>query len=261
MTHDRIACVTGAASGIGAATCRRLSAQGFRVIGLDLSPAPDWTDEQVFLDLRDPSAISTATAQLPHAFDVLCNVAGIPPCDDAEPVLRVNFYGTRQFTMAAAGRLREGAAIVNVASMAAMRFRGDAERTHAALQLPLDVSAPRLAAFAEARAIGAIEAYAFSKQLLVLWSKQLQCALAGRQIRVNSVSPGPVDTPILAKFVSAFGEKAANDLAITGRAATADEVAAVIAFLIGSEAGWVRGVDLPVDGGFEAAMLTRAAGN
>lgn len=260
MVRNRIACVTGAASGIGAATCRRLSAQGVHVVGLDLKPAAAWVDEQVFLDLCDPSAISAAVAQLPGEIDVLCNVAGIPPCDDAERVLRVNFYGARQLTLAVVGRLREGAAIVNVASMAAMRFRNDVERTRAALQLPDDVSKTHLAAFAQARSIGALEAYAFSKQLLVQWSKQLQCALADRQIRVNSVSPGPVDTPILPNFVSAFGEKAVSDLAITGRAATADEIAAVIAFLVGPEAGWVKGIDLPVDGGLEADMLTRSAG-
>src|SRR3546814_3133664 len=97
--------------------------------------------------------------------------------------------------------------------MAAMRFRGDIERTLAALRLPVEVSQAVLAEFIVRRAIGALDAYAFSKQLLVLWSKQLQCAVAGRQVRVNSVSPGPVDTPILDTFIAAFGEKAATDLA------------------------------------------------
>lgn len=237
-----------------------MQAQGARVIGLDINPAGDWVDDQVFLDLRDLSAITAAAAKLPGEMDVLCNVAGIPPCDDAERVLRVNFYGTRQLTMAVLGRLREGGTITNVASMAAMRFRGDVERTLAALCLPVEVSRADLAQFLDRQGIGALEAYAFSKQLLVLWSKQMQCAVAGRQIRVNSVSPGPVDTPILSNFVSAFAEKAASDLAVTGRAASADEIAAVIEFLAGPDAGWVRGIDLPVDGGLEAAMLTRAAG-
>lgn len=160
--------------------------------------------------------------------------------------------------MAALGHLREGAAIINVASMAAMRFRNDIERTRAALRLPVEIAPAELAAIIGQQGIGALDSYAFSKQLLVLWSKQLQCALADREIRVNSVSPGPVDTPILSTFVAAFGDKAASDLAVTGRAASADEIAAVLEFLVSPEASWVRGADLPVDGGLEAAMLTHS---
>ncbi|NCO47674.1 MAG: SDR family oxidoreductase [Sphingomonadales bacterium] len=259
MTTDRIVCITGAASGIGAATCRRIKAQGSRIIGLDINPATDWVDDHIMLDLADAASIVRAADRLPPNIDVLCNVAGIPPCDDAERVLRVNFFGTRHLTMAALGHLREGAAIINVASMAAMRFRGDVIRTDAALRLPAEVSHSALVTFLDQQGIGVLDSYAFSKQLLVLWSKQLQCELADRKIRVNSVSPGPVDTPILSTFVSAFGEKAASDLAVTGRAANADEIAAVIAFLACPEADWVRGIDLPVDGGLEAAMLTRAS--
>ncbi len=236
-----------------------MQAQGAHVVGLDINPATDWVDDHIVLDLADAASIACAVDRLPPKIDTLCNVAGIPPCGDAERVLRVNFYGTRQLTMAALGHLREGAAIINVASMAAMRFRNDPDRTRAALRLADEVSPTDLATFLHQQGVGALDSYAFSKQLLVLWSKQLQCALADRQIRVNSVSPGPVDTPILSTFVSAFGDKAASDLAVTGRAANADEIAAVIAFLASSEAGWVRGTDLPVDGGLEAAMLTCAS--
>src|SRR3546814_19895781 len=84
-----------------------LKAQVTLVIGLDLEQAYRWVDDQVFLYLRDPSAISAAAARLPDKIDVLCNVAGIPPGEDAERVLRVNFYGTRQLTMAMLGRSEE----------------------------------------------------------------------------------------------------------------------------------------------------------
>lgn len=258
MATDRIVCITGAASGIGAATCRRFQTLGAYVIGLDINPAGDWTDDQITLDLADPASIARAASRLPPKIDILCNVAGIPPCDNAERVLRINFYGTRHLTLAALSHLRAGAAIINVASMAAMRFRNDPERTGAALHLPDEISPADLATFLDQQGIGDLDSYAFSKQLMVLWSKQLQCALSDRQIRVNSISPGPVDTPILGTFVSAFGDKAASDLAVTGRAASADEIAAVLAFLASPEAGWVRGIDLPVDGGLEAAMLTRS---
>src|SRR3546814_17798352 len=92
--------------------------------------------------------------------------------------------------MAMLGRVSDGGAIINVASMAAMRFRGDIERTLAALRLPVEVSQAVLAEFIVRRAIGALDAYAFSKQLLVLLSKQLQFAFAGRQVRGHLVLPG-----------------------------------------------------------------------
>lgn len=249
----QVVCVTGAASGIGAACCRRLRLTGAHVIGIDLRPIASDVDEQVLLDLADPGSILRAVERLPHGIDALCNAAGIPPCEDAARVLRVNFLGTRQLTLAALGRMRDGGAIVNVASMAAMRFRTDTARIAAVIDLPLDVSEQAAAQFLADSGIDGLASYAFSKQALVVWTRQLQCSLADRAIRVNSVSPGPVETPILADFVAAFGEKAQRDLAVTGRAARAEEIAAVIAFLLGPDAGWVRGVDLPVDGGLEAA--------
>lgn len=252
----RVVCVTGAASGIGAETCRHLRRAGAHVIGMDRSPMGPEVDEKIALDLADPESIARAVKQFPDGLDALCNVAGIAPCGDAARVLRVNFVGTRQLTLAALGRMRDGAAIINVASMAAMRFRADRARIAAALALPVDVGESALERFVADNEIDELAAYAFSKQAIVMWTKQLQCEVAAREIRVNSVSPGPVETPILANFVTAFGDKAASDLAVTGRAARAEEVAAVIAFLVGPEAGWVRGIDLPLDGGLEAARLT-----
>src|SRR3546814_5376517 len=75
VARNRIVCVTGAASGIGAAICRRMQAQGARVIGLDINPAADWVAGHIMLDLDDAASIARAPDRLQPRIEALCNVA------------------------------------------------------------------------------------------------------------------------------------------------------------------------------------------
>lgn len=249
-------CVTGAASGIGAATCARLHAAGARVVGLDVRPAPT-VDQYIAVDLGDPASVDRAIADMPARIDALCNVAGIAPCGDTATVLKVNFYGTRRLTLGLLPKMPSGSAITNVASLAGMRWRTDIARTVAALNLPDDVEAADLRAFCKLQDIDNVASYAVSKQMMIVWTKRMRGVLAPLGIRINSVSPGPVETPILGQFVAAFGDKATKDMAVTGKAGDAADIAEVVAFLSGDAARWVNGADIPVDGGLEAASLAR----
>ena len=243
--------VTGAASGIGLATAERLVAAGRPVLGLDRRESP--ACDTVLCDLSDPAAIDAAVASLPEALAGLANVAGVPPTVPAETVLRVNFLAARHLTDSVAPRLAPGSAVVNVASVVAAR--------HPA---PDDVMAGLLgtASFADGLAwvrdhpMSGPDAYRFSKQALIAWTLVASVARRQQGVRVVSVSPGVTDTPILSDFRASMGEEAIDRaVAEAGRPAVPDDIAPVIAFLLGPDAGWVNAVDLRVDGGLVGARL------
>lgn len=166
--------VTGAAGGIGAATCERLRARGARVAGLDVAAAGD---DLIACDLRDPGAIGPAVAEAVErlgGLDVLVNNAGLglpqsaaaPPGEDALAVLDVNLLGPWRVTAAAIAHLRASRGrVVNVASGLAH------------LAVPY---AP---------------AYCMSKRGLVAYSDALRLEL-GHEITVTTVYPGYVRTRI-----------------------------------------------------------------
>ena len=246
--------VTGAASGIGAATVARLVAAGHEVIGLDRLPARDCPT--VLCDLARPETIDTAVAELPAELAGLANVAGVPGTFPAELVMRVNVLGLRHLTEALLPRLVSGAAVVNVASVAAVRDPAPRQLVAELLATP---SFDAGLAWCLEHPLDAPSAYRFSKQVLVEWTLQASAAWRRRGVRVVSVSPGVVDTPILPDFRASMGDAAIDAAtAEAGRLAEPDDIAPVIAFLLSADAQWVNGVDLRVDGGLVGGRLALA---
>jgi len=251
VEHDVPVLVTGAASGIGLATARRLVADGRAVIGLDRREST--ACETRLCDLSDPAAVDAAAASLPSALSGLANVAGVPGTAPAETVLRVNFFGARYLTEAVASRLGPGAAVVNVASVVAVRDPWPRE-TIAGLLATTGFD-DGLAWLADHPLSGA-EAYKFSKQALIEWTLVASVMLRERGVRVLSVSPGVTDTPILGDFRASMGEDAIDQaVSDAGRVGTPEDIGQVIAFLLGPDAAWVNGVDLRVDGGLVGFRL------
>jgi len=243
--------VTGAASGIGAATVARLTAAGRPVVGLDRQPARGCPT--VLCDLARPETIDAAVAELPAELGGLANVAGLPGTFPAELVLRVNVLGLRHLTGAVAGRLVPGSAVVNVASVAAVRNPAPRELV-AGLLATAGFDAGL--AWCLDHPLDAPSAYRFSKQVLIEWTLQASVAWRGSGLRVVSVRPGVVDTPILPDFRASMGDAAIDSAAAeAGRLAEPDDIAAVIAFLLSDGARWVNGVDLRVDGGLVGGRL------
>jgi NAD(P)-dependent dehydrogenase (short-subunit alcohol dehydrogenase family) len=248
--------VTGAASGIGAATVERLQAGGRAVIGLDRQPARGCPT--VLCDLSRPETLDAAVAELPAELGGLANVAGVPGTFPAELVLRVNVLGLRHLTEAIVDRLVPGSAVVNVASVAAVR--DPAPRELVAQLLATDGFDAGLAWCLD-HPLDAPSAYRFSKQVLIEWTLQAAVAWRGRGLRVVSVSPGVVDTPILPDFRASMGDRAIDAAtAEAGRLAEPDDIAPVISFLLSPDARWVNGVDLRVDGGLVGGRLAMPAG-
>ncbi|MDF0599759.1 SDR family oxidoreductase [Psychromarinibacter sp. C21-152] len=244
--------LTGAASGIGAATVGRLKAAGHHVTAFDIAE-PAGVDRWLPVDLSDMDAIADATAQVAGPFDALILNAGLPPrADNAVELLTVNVFGLMAAARALEPKLAPGASIVATASRAGEHWRQNLPQVKALMGLTGPAALPD---FVAANQIDPLRAYCLSKEAVVVWTLRQTERLLAKNMRANCVSPSAVDTPILGDFKAALGERAAHSLARVGRAGQPDEIAALIAFLAGPESGWVRGQNVTVDGGMTAMAL------
>jgi NAD(P)-dependent dehydrogenase (short-subunit alcohol dehydrogenase family) len=248
--------VTGAASGIGAALAERLVSRGDNVIGWDIRPGANERVRYDVVDLTDLTAIAVAAASLPDRVDGIANVAGVPGTFPAQRVLEVNVLGPRRVVDAVIDRVPPGGAVVNVASLAAARNTVPPEDV-AALRAAHD--AADVAAWLVDCPLDGRAAYDTSKRALVEYSTLLTAELLARGVRVVTVSPGPVETPILVDFVETMGKDAIDrSSAAVGRHGSAGEVAAAVAFALSTEASWVNGIEILVDGGLSALRAAAA---
>jgi len=260
MLFGKTIVVTGVSSGIGARVGQLALALGADVIGLDVNAPASPLSDFVQVDIASPPEIDAAVNTLPKRVDALCNVAGVSGISGAQKTLAINFYGLRALSEALAPRLREGGAIVNIASIAGYGWRANVERAKALVSAP---GFPDIPALLAAHKVADAEGYPLSKELLLLWTMQAahQPLFRDRGIRVNAVSPGPVTTPILSEFRAVFGDpRVDEDIARVGRAGSAPDIAPPALFLCSDGARWINGANLPVDGGLEASINATVLG-
>lgn len=246
--------ITGVSSGIGAQTAELALSHGAEVIGIDVN-APKTAIGFIQADLSSASDIQGLVQRLPKRVDALCNVAGLSGKAGAAKTLAVNFYGLRMLSENVAPRIREGGAVVNVASIAGFGWRANVDRARALADIP---GMPDTAATATNIGVKDEECYPVSKEALLLWTYRAAHlpAFKDRGIRVNAVSPGPVETPILTEFRQVLGdERVDSDVARVGRAGTCADIAPVVVFLCSDGARWINGANIAVDGGLEASIL------
>lgn len=248
--------VVGAGSGIGAAVATHFYESGHHVLTVDVRTQETPASEYALCDLRDASSIRALLNRIGAGWDMLAHVAGVPGTAPPVDVLTVNYLGMRLMAEGMLPLLRRGSSIVAVASTAALGW-----------DQRLDVLAGLLDA-TDAEAVEAWQAgqdpdypvYSSSKQAVILYAKRLAGpALAKYGVRVNTVSPGPVETPILADFEQTMGKDILDMCRETvGRHATVDDIVPVIDFLGSGAARWINGQDIHVDSGFLNSMTAGA---
>jgi NAD(P)-dependent dehydrogenase (short-subunit alcohol dehydrogenase family) len=250
--------VTGAASGIGAQTAKELKAAGATVIAVDRNePHNAAADRYVRADLSEPLSIRSAAQAVGKGVDGLCNIAGLPPTRGRVSVLQVNFLGLREFTESMLPNLNSGASIVNLASLAGIGWPDSSGAIRALIALRDFNEVNRLC---EVHGVDDARSYFYSKEALIVWTMQNRWTWRERGIRMNSVSPGPVQTPILQDFLETLGARAQEDMRVMDRPGTPQDIAPLVAFLCSDASAWIRGTNIPCDGGMNAHVLLNMNG-
>jgi NAD(P)-dependent dehydrogenase (short-subunit alcohol dehydrogenase family) len=249
------AVVTGAASGMGAATARLLAESGAVVTALDLHEPTEPVDQWISVDLSDPAAIDAAVAELGDGpVDALFNCAGLPNTFPAQQIMRVNFLGHRHLTESLVPRMSRGAAIAFVSSVGGMGWMSHMAELGALCAISDFAEA---ASWCEGHPEAIADGYSFSKEAITYYT-MLRCnELLAAGIRINCLSPGPTDTAMMPAFEEAMGKQYMDEFPKPiGRNSTAEEQASVLIFLNSPAAAYVAGHNLMADGGFLAGVMT-----
>lgn len=240
---NKVCIVTGGGSGIGRATCLLLAAEGARVVVADLNgtAAQSTVDEinaakgqaiAAQVDVGNSAEVQAVVAKAVAAYggsiDVVVNDAGMmtftPIVDIAEAdffrVITTNLGSVFYFCKYAAPHMPPGSAIVNVSSVHAYETTAN------------------------------VVPYASSKGAIEAFTRGFSIEMTARQIRVNCVAPGAVDTPMLRNNpnVESGAEK------VTGAIGKPEDLAAAICFVASDDARFVNGTTLIVDGGRLATL-------
>ncbi|MGW5076884.1 coniferyl-alcohol dehydrogenase [Rhodococcus sp. NPDC004095] len=248
--------VVGAGSGIGAATAAHFHRQGHHVLAVDARENTTPASEHRRCDLRDKASVDALLADIGDGWDLLAHVAGVPGTAPAGDVLLVNYLGVRLMAERMLPRLNQGGAIVVVASTAALGWQ---DRTAELAGLLEATDADSVLAWQQTQDPN-YPVYSTSKQAVLHYTRRLSApAWAKYGVRVNTVSPGPTETPILTDFEQTMGKDVLDmSRGTVGRHATVDDIVPVIEFLGSPGARWVVGQDIQVDGGFITSMLAGA---
>ncbi len=247
---NKVAIITGAASGIGRATARRFGAEGAKVVVADLDAetgralAQEIGGHFIHVDVADEQSVQGMYAEVVDVFggvDVLFNNAGISPADD-DSILTTGLEAWRRVQDVNLTSVylcckygipllleRGGGSIINTASFVAVLGSATSQVSYTA-----------------------------SKGGVLSMTRELGVQFARQGVRVNALCPGPVNTPLLQELFAKDPERAARRLVHVpmGRFAEPEEIASAVLFLASDDASFVTSSTFLVDGGISAAYVT-----
>ncbi len=248
--QDRVAVITGAGSGIGLASARRLAAEGAQIVAVDIDEAAGKAAAEqtggtfIAADVaseEDVRRIFEETAARFGKIDIAFNNAGISPPDDdsilttgldawrrVQEVNLTSVYLCCKYVLPYMQRQGKGS-IINTASFVAVLGAATSQISYTA-----------------------------SKGGVLAMSRELGVQFAREGIRVNALCPGPVNTPLLRELFAKDPERAARRLVHVpvGRFAEPEEIAAAVAFLASDDASFITASSFLVDGGIAGAYVT-----
>ncbi|MEA2427876.1 MAG: hypothetical protein QOF37_1504 [Thermoleophilaceae bacterium] len=239
----KVCVITGAASGIGAATAQLFRSEGATVVGVDLGES-EWADLSLTADITNEDEVRDMYARTREEYgsiDVLFNNAGISPSDDDsilntgldawDRVQDVNLKGVFLCCKYGIPHLLEtgGGSVINTASFVAVMGAATSQISYTA-----------------------------SKGAVLAMSRELGVQFARQGVRVNALCPGPVNTPLLQELFAKDPEKAARRLVHVpmGRFAEPTEIAKGALFLASDDSSYVTASTFLVDGGLSGAYVT-----
>lgn len=242
--NNKIAIVTGAASGIGNATARRLQKAGATVIVADImncaDEVSDWGGDFRKVDVSEHQQVIELCDYVLSRYgklDIMVNnaavskgrlLADVDSPDNALHFWKINFLSAQMGTREAAARMKPGGAIVNLSSITALQgFPQWAE-------------------------------YGATKAGIIALTQTAAIEYASSGVRINAVAPGIIDTPMAMREAPDMVEKNARIFAPLGRIGRPEEMAAAIHFLVSDDASYITGQVLSVDGGWSTGTSMKA---
>ncbi|MFT5481400.1 MAG: NAD(P)-dependent dehydrogenase (short-subunit alcohol dehydrogenase family) [Halieaceae bacterium] len=244
--------VSGCFSGMGEATARQLLDLGAEVHGFDFKESELNLASFTQVDLREADMIDAAVASLAGKVDALFNCAGLPQTAPPMDVMKVNYAGTRHLTEKIVPLMTDGGAIASISSTGGMGW----SRKIPELMAFVGVEGfDNIMQWCEENTETVGNAYALSKEGIIVWTMLASSTLIKSGIRINCTLPAPTDTPMMTHFESATKAEVLDTfIQPINRRATPDEQAGPLICLNSDAASYVNGVVLPVDGGFTGGM-------
>jgi NAD(P)-dependent dehydrogenase (short-subunit alcohol dehydrogenase family) len=248
--QDRVVVITGAGSGLGLASARRMAAEGARIVAVDIDAASgelaakETSGEFVAADVADEEQVKdlfNGIADRYGRIDVAFNNAGIsPPEDDSilttsldawrrvQEINLTSVYLCCKYVLPHMQRQQKGS-IINTASFVAVLGAATSQISYTA-----------------------------SKGGVLAMSRELGVQFARDGIRVNALCPGPINTPLLRELFAKDPERAARRLVHVpmGRFGEPEEIAAAVAFLASDDSSFITASQFLVDGGITGAYVT-----